>query len=586
MAQKQKGFVLDRFEPSERGSQWFVLDSLDMRGHLRPAAGVVGSWSHEPLVVYDRDGHYVSSLVEHQLFVHPGASLALWNRARAAISLPLGVYQTGAPVTIGTKTYAPPEASVGDLRLSADARLFNVRRGVITGALGLALYLPTGSRADYTSDGWVRVLPRATVAGDIAMFTYSARVGFHYRALTERFERNPLGSELVYGVAAGIRVAKRRLVLGPELFGSSIVDEESFLRRRGSPSEIVIGAHYTLSDFRFGAGAGTGLSRGWGTPEMRTFLSAEWAPDYVPDEDKDGVPDAEDACPTVRGVRTKDPKTNGCPPPPPAPPPPPPPPPDRDHDGIIDAVDACPELAGDQNADPKKHGCPPDRDNDGVFDLEDACPDVAGKKHSDPKKNGCPPDMDNDGIPDDKDACPETPGEKNEDPLRNGCPSDRDNDGAWDNEDACPDAPGPADPDPKRNGCPLARVEAGQIKIVEQIRFKFGSAEILRDSDPTLLAVAATMKDHPEITKLRVEGHTDDKGRDDTNYKLSTDRAEAVMKWLVSAGIERKRLESMGLGKARPIDSNKTEEGRQNNRRVEFHIMKKTKPAPKAPAKP
>ncbi|MDF2692250.1 MAG: Outer rane lipoprotein omp16 precursor [Labilithrix sp.] len=577
--QPQKGFVLDRFDPSERGSEWFVLDSLDLRGHVRPAAGVVGSWAYDTLVVRDRDGNYVSSLVEHQVFVHPGASLVLWNRVRAGFSLPIAVYQTGDPIAINGKSYSPPESAVGDLRLAADVRLFGKHGGPITGALGAGLYLPTGSRDNYTSDGNVRVLPRATVAGDIALFTYSARLGFHYRPLSEQFERNPLGSEVTFAAAAGVRVADRKLVIGPEIYGSSIVDSDSFFKRRGTPVEALLGAHVTVSDFRFGGGLGTGLSRGWGTPTLRAFLSAEWAPGWTDDTDRDGIPDTEDACPKARGVRTSDPKTNGCPPKavPLAPA-------DRDGDGIVDSADACPDIAGLKSSEPKKNGCPPDRDSDGVYDLVDACPDVAGPKSEDPKKNGCPPDRDSDGIADDRDACPDVAGARSEDPLLNGCPPDRDSDGVYDAEDACPDAPGAADPDPKRNGCPLARIEGGQIKIVEQVKFKFASAEIVRDSDPTLLAVATTLKAHPEITKIRVEGHTDNMGRRDANTKLSQLRAEAVVKWLTSYGIAKSRFEAKGFGMNHPIDTNATEEGRQNNRRVEFHIAGTDKSA--APSEP
>jgi outer membrane protein OmpA-like peptidoglycan-associated protein len=585
-AQVQKGFVLDRFDPSERGSEWFVLDSLDLRGHLRPSAGgVIGAWAYKPLVVYDIDGNYVSSLVEHQVFVHPGGSLVLWDRVRAAISMPVAVYQTGDPIVINGKSYLPPSSAAGDLRISGDVRVFGRYGEPVTGALGASLYLPTGSRENFTSDGYVRVLPRATIAGDISMFTYSARLGYHYRALDEKFERNPLGSEITGGAAVGLRTAKDKLVVGPELYASSILDRRSFFKRRGTSVEWLLGAHYTVSDFRFGGGFGSGLTRGWGTPSIRAFLSAEWTPGYTEDRDKDGIPDTEDACPTAFGVRTSDPKTNGCPPaagPPPTAT-------DRDGDGISDLADACPDVAGVASNDPKKNGCPPDRDGDGVYDLVDACPDVPGPKSDDPKKNGCPPDRDGDGILDDKDACPDIAGEKTDDPLTNGCPPDRDGDGVYDKEDACPDAPGPADPDPKKSGCPLARIEGGQIKIVEQVKFKFASSEILRDSDPTLLAVATTLKDHPEITKIRVEGHTDNVGNAGANERLSQKRAEAVVKWLTSYGIDKRRFEAKGFGMRNPVDTNTTDEGRQNNRRVEFHIAEggaAAPPANKPPTKP
>jgi OOP family OmpA-OmpF porin len=81
----------------------------------------------------------------------------------------------------------------------------------------------------------------------------------------------------------------------------------------------------------------------------------------------------------VAGVRTDDPKTNGCPS-------------DRDKDGIIDAEDACPDVAGVRTDDPKTNGCPPDpdRDKDGILNDVDACPDVPGPKSDDPKTTGCP----------------------------------------------------------------------------------------------------------------------------------------------------------------------------------------------------
>lgn len=581
---QQRGFALDRFDPSDRGSEWFISDSLDLRGHLRPAAGgVVGTWAYKSLVAYDINGVEQATLVEHQIFVHPGASLNLWNRARVALNLPIAAYQTGDRVVVGARTYEPPSSAVGDLRLTSDVRILGEYRKPLTGALGVAVYFPTGSRADYTSDGYVRFTPRASLAGDISVFTYAVRGGWAYRALTEKFERNPLGSEIVASAAAGVRLLDGKMVVGPELFASSILDKRSFLRRRGTPIEWLLGAHYSVSEFRFGGGVGTGITRGWGTPQLRAFLSAEWTPGLSDDVDNDGIKNDEDACPNKPGPRTNDAKTNGCPAKPvvllpkPA---------DADGDYILDKDDACPNLAGVPDPDPKRNGCPPDKDGDGIFDMVDACPDVPGVASNTPSKNGCPNDKDGDGVPDEKDACPDIAGVATDDKLTNGCPPDKDGDGIYDNDDACPDAPGPADPDPKHNGCPLARIEDGQIKIVDQVHFKIDSAEILRDSDPTLLAVATMLKDHPEITKLRIEGHTDNKGRVQHNQELSYRRAAAVEKWLVSYGLSKTRFESKGYGDKRPIDTNNTDAGRQNNRRVEFHILTTTSPPPKPGPKP
>jgi outer membrane protein OmpA-like peptidoglycan-associated protein len=161
---------------------------------------------------------------------------------------------------------------------------------------------------------------------------------------------------------------------------------------------------------------------------------------------------------------------------------------------------------------------------------------------------------------------------KTDNPKTNGCPSDRDGDGIPDSEDACPDAPGPHTDDPKTNGCPKAAIVNGQIRISEQVKFATGSAKILHDSDELLLAVVKVMVDHPEVKHVRIEGHTDNVGKAAMNKRLSKERAQSVMAWLVMHGISTARVSAEGFGMDRPIDDNTTEAGRKNNRRVEFHI--------------
>ncbi len=186
---------------------------------------------------------------------------------------------------------------------------------------------------------------------------------------------------------------------------------------------------------------------------------------------------------------------------------------------------------------------PPDQDGDGIVDAEDACPTEAGEKSDDPQKNGCPP------------------------------PKDTDGDGILDGEDACPADPGPHSDDPARNGCPVVRIEGGQIRIREQVKFKTASSQILKESDYILQAVVKILVDHPEIKKVRVEGHTDSRGKPGYNKKLSQRRAASVVKWLVKHGISKKSLTSAGYGQERPIATNQTVEGRRQNRRSELHIV-------------
>ncbi|HKQ69952.1 MAG TPA: transporter, partial [Polyangiaceae bacterium] len=354
-AQTAQGFALNRFDPSERGSEWFALESLDLRGDWRPAAGIVFDYSHKPLVLYAPDGSERKLLVKDQLFLHVGGGIIVANRFRLSLNLPIAVYQGGEQGTLGTTTYAAPSsAGVGDLRIGADVRLVGEYGGPFTLAFGAQLHAPTGKQSDYTGDGKVRVVPRLLSAGDIGGFVYAVKVGAQYRALEQTFANSPTGTEFVFGAAAGLRAADGKLVVGPEVYGSTVVSQgDAAFKKQSTPVEFLVGAHYTVSDFRLGAGVGPGLTRGFGTPALRGVLAFEWIPAIVPatppsDRDQDGILDTEDACPDAPGVRTTDPKTNGCPPPPP----------DRDKDGIVDAEDACPDTPGPKNEDPKKNGCP------------------------------------------------------------------------------------------------------------------------------------------------------------------------------------------------------------------------------------
>jgi SH3 domain-containing YSC84-like protein 1 len=104
---------------------------------------------------------------------------------------------------------------------------------------------------------------------------------------------------------------------------------------------------------------------------------------------------------------------------------------------------------------------------------------------------------------------------------------------------------------------------------LSDIHFESGKADITADSDTALNSLLGSLKDHPDW-KVRVEGFTDNVGTREANEKLSSDRAEAVTKWLADHGIDRGRLSSKGYGPARPTASNKTDEGRAKNRRVEI----------------
>ncbi len=211
---------------------------------------------------------------------------------------------------------------------------------------------------------------------------------------------------------------------------------------------------------------------------------------------------------------------------------------------------------------------PRDTDGDGIPDDIDRCPLDPEDKDGFQDEDGCPdPDNDNDGIVDAMDACPNNPG-----PLSNrGCPVlDRDGDGIPDDVDKCPDEPGPP-PD----GCPkkysLVQVKKDRIEIKQQVKYQTGKFKVLPASYKLLNQVVQVLNDYPKM-KVRIEGHTDNVGGETFNLRLSQKRAESVKAYLVSKGIADDRLEAAGYGLTRPIASNRTEKGRAQNRRTEFHI--------------
>jgi outer membrane protein OmpA-like peptidoglycan-associated protein len=591
---QQTAIALDRFDPAPAGDRMFGVPSPYVAGHLTPHVMLLGDYAHNPLVLrWTGTGERVGTVVGNQLFLHLNGGLALWNRLYVGVDVPVAVFQDGGSPNVGGQMFtSPSKAQFGDLRIDLRVRLFGEYHDPFQIGVGGYVWVPTAPHGagSFVGDGKVRGLPQLLVGGRVAeRFIYSAALGPELRA-TESIGGVNMGSMFKWGAGAGVLLLdNRHLQLNVEATGSVSFKD---MQKRNTNAELLAGIRYrVIDDLEIGAGAGPGLSSGIGTPDVRAVFMIAYTPEQKLDRDGDGILDAEDACPDVKGVRDPDPKKNGCPPPS-----------DRDGDGIVDEVDACPDVKGVADPDPKKNGCPPpsDRDGDGIVDEVDACPDVKGVADPDPKKNGCPPDRDGDGIIDAEDACPDVKGVRDPDPKKNGCPPpvDTDGDGIFDNEDACPNEKGVRDPDPTKNGCPKAvRVSETEIFILEQVQFDTAKSTIKKVSDPLLDEVAGVLKEHPEIARIEVQGHTDNRGVPAMNKTLSQARADAVMKALIKRGIDGKRLTAKGYGQDKPIATNDTDDGRQKNRRVQFTILEKRPkgasaepppppPPPKAPPPP
>ena len=212
-----------------------------------------------------------------------------------------------------------------------------------------------------------------------------------------------------------------------------------------------------------------------------------------------------------------------------------------------------------------------DQDGDGVPDSTDECVSEPEDVDDFEDADGCPDaDNDSDGIPDDADGCALEAEDRDGYEDTDGCPdADNDGDGVPDASDGCPNEAGP----PSENGCPQryedVEITATTIRIHQQVYFDVGRASIREVSFTVLNTVAQVLADHPTV-QIEVGGHTDSRGRDSSNLRLSQARADAVLEHLVGRGIDRSRLRARGYGETRPIESNNTESGRAANRRVEF----------------
>jgi OOP family OmpA-OmpF porin len=337
--QQPQGFALDRLYPSAPGGGWLVMDTLDMHGGLGGAASLTTGYAHDPLRVRASDGSQRLTVVSDESLADFGFA-ATYDRFRAYLgfAMPLtvagqsgtvGAYQLSAPNS--GQAFTPSGVNLGtapdafaDARVGFDVRLLGSARSPLRLGFGAQLYVPSTNTppSEYLSDGTFRAMGRLLFAGDIGALGYAGQVGVHVRPLDETpAPGGPQGSELLFGLAAGPKFSVTRdnalsLVVGPEVFG-----ETAFRSFFGSYSTGVEGLvtgrlEGTADDgpqFRVKLGAGGGLDARFGAAEWRMVLAVELF-DHHTDSDGDGVSDAKDACPSVPGVKTANPKTNGCPP--------------------------------------------------------------------------------------------------------------------------------------------------------------------------------------------------------------------------------------------------------------------------------
>jgi outer membrane protein OmpA-like peptidoglycan-associated protein len=337
---------------------------------------------------------------------------------------------------------------------------------------------------------------------------------------------NPMpttGADLVVGPAA-TGGAAAAVTLSPKL---ELVGEAfAVIPLRGTgyrPVEALAGAKVYLAERSYlSLGGGIGLGGDGGNPDARLFVGIVFEP-RSPARTRLEVPEAP-AAPPARG------------------------PADRDGDDIIDSLDDCPDVPEDPDGFQDGDGCP-DLDNDGdrIVDRDDLCENDAEDKDEVEDDDGCPEtDADRDRIADVVDGCPTKPESWNK----------------HEDDDGCPDRG-------------RVNVTGSEIEILDEIHFDFNSAVIQRRSYELLAIIAGTIELNPELTRIAIGGHTDERGSDAYNDALSEARANSVRDHLIGLGLAADRLTAEGYGERMPKIRARGEKAWRANRRVEFVIVQR-----------
>jgi OOP family OmpA-OmpF porin len=345
---------------------------------------------------------------------------------------------------------------IGDVEVEAKLRAVGKPKDPLVIGVAVSGTAPIGyamAKDEYLGDKTPTGSGRVIVDGSAGPFSYAVNVGGLLRG-EGGIGATTVGSEFRYSAGIGFQVSPVFRGIA-DVFGSSRFGSES----GENPLEGLIAAQIQPLGMpvQFTVGAGTGIIDGLGAPTVRALAGATFVHEFK-DEDRDGLEDDKDQCPSVAEDKDGYEDSDGCPDG------------DNDLDTIPDSVDKCPSQAEDQDGTEDNDGCPDlDNDKDGLADTADQCPTQPESKNNYKDEDGCPDeaDNDNDGVPDSRDKCPSEPEDTDGFEDTDGCPDpDNDADGVndgddecaeeketpngFEDEDGCPDTPPPGFRPPKK----------------------------------------------------------------------------------------------------------------------------------------
>ncbi len=284
--QQPQGFAVERFYPSAAGGAWFVMDDLDFDGGFGGAVAFTTGYSRKPLEIASPDGTRHLSLVSDEAFVDVSLA-ATYHRYRVYLNFPMPLLVTGKSGTVGPYQLTAPAVDVGanpdsisDARVGFDMRLLGKPESSLRVGVGAQLIFPSGTRADYVTDGTYRGMVRFLAAGDVGHFAYAGQLGVHVRPIDDSpAPGSPNGNELLFGVSAGRTFSVGTgwaVVIGPEVYGETAF--RSFFGGATGVEGLLTGRLEGPGDgrrVRLKLGVGRGLDRHFGAPEWRIVFGVE-----------------------------------------------------------------------------------------------------------------------------------------------------------------------------------------------------------------------------------------------------------------------------------------------------------------------
>jgi OmpA-OmpF porin, OOP family len=617
---------LQLFRPAADSKGYFTLNGAQILSPGSLSFGLVSTIAWRPLELKGvHNGQPSEATVKNVITTTLHGAVGLFQDDHIGFQIGLGlpiVVLTGEGTPLDRRNpndlsddvrYQMNSQGIGDLVVHPKIRLINPSRKKIGVSILPSFVLPTGDKKHFMGEGQFIFQPSVVVDANWGRFgvlrtaiNVGARIrtkgassfvdnpDYFPRAVTSNWNAststvgatdNPntgrgikVSNEILAGLGAAWGIVPFRFDLVGEVYsfaglGSKKIAADGTESAMKPGGEAIAGIKlYLASNSFFEAGGGYQIMpSSYAAAKGRVFVGFIFEPG-MGDRDGDGIRDDVDKCPDdpedYDGFEDED----GCPDP------------DNDKDGILDELDSCPNEPETFNGYKDEDGCPDgvvrDRDGDGIPDDVDKCPDQPEDFDGFEDEDGCPdPDNDKDGILDKVDLCPNDPEDFDGFEDGDGCPDpDNDHDRIPDKLDKCPNDPETYNGFEDEDGCPdkgLVVVQRGKLEIMDKIYFETDKDEILPRSFPLLDQIAGTIKGHPEIKLIEVQGHADERGDDEHNLDLTDRRAKSVVRALEDRDVSLGRLRGKGYGETKPICTQHNEDCWSKNRRVEFIIMQR-----------